>query len=267
MKARRALSALRARAVPSAHVVRDGADALIPAAELVPGDVVLLAAGARVPAGGRVIEAVRLRIGEATLTGESLPVDKTPDPVPDPEAALGDRTSMAFLGTVVTDGRWLLVVTATGPRAEVGRIGRLVADVQDQESPLERKLAQLGHALVAVVLGLTAVITLAGWARGHDFLSMVEVGIALAIAAVPEGQPAVATMTLALGIQRMARMRALVRRLPAVETLGSTTVICSDKTGTLTRNEMTARAYRLAGRPFEVTGEGYEPHGGFREAG
>jgi Ca2+-transporting ATPase len=263
-KARQALTALRAQAVPTATVVRDGKHAQIPAVELVPGDVVVLEAGSRVPADGRVIEAVRLRVEEASLTGESQPVSKSVDPVLEPEAPLGDRVSMAFQGTAVTGGRGLLVVTATGMRTEVGQIGTLVEEAGDQDTPLERKLAQLGHALVGVVLGLCAVIVLAGWLRGNDFLHMLEVGISLAIAAVPEGLPAVATMTLALGMQRMAKMRALVRRLPAVETLGSTTVICSDKTGTLTRNEMTVRAFQLGARRVDVTGTGYVPSGEFR---
>jgi Ca2+-transporting ATPase len=263
-KARQALTALRAQAVPTATVVRDGTHARIPAIELVPGDLMVLEAGSRVPADGRVIEAVRLRVEEASLTGESQPVSKSVDPVLDVEAPLGDRVNMAFLGTAVTEGRGLVAVTATGTRTEVGRIGALVAEAGDQDTPLERKLAQLGHALIGMVLGLCAVIVLAGWLRGNDLLHMLEVGISLAIASVPEGLPAVATMTLALGMQRMARMRALVRRLPAVETLGSTTVICSDKTGTLTRNEMTVRTFQLGDRRVVVTGTGYAPSGELR---
>lgn len=266
-KARQALTALRAQSVPTAHVIRDGDEVQVPAAELVPGDLVVLAAGSRVPADGRVVESVRLQVEEASLTGESQPVSKGTEPVPERDAPLGDRVSMAFLGTAVTDGRGSLVVTATGARTEVGRIGTLVEEAGDQDTPLERKLAQLGHALVGGVLVLCAVIVLAGWLRGNEFLHMLEVGISLAIAAVPEGLPAVATMTLALGMQRMARMRALVRRLSAVETLGSTTVICTDKTGTLTRNEMTVRVIQLGDRQIEVTGTGYETVGEFRDGG
>jgi Ca2+-transporting ATPase len=186
-------------------------------------------------------------------------------PVPDKAAPLGDRRGMAYLGTEVTDGRGRLLVTATGMRTEVGRIGTLIGEVVDRDTPLERKLAQLGNALIGVVLLLCAGIVLAGWARAYRFLYMLEVGISLAIAAVPEGLPAVSTMTLAIGMQRMARMRALVRRLPAVETLGSTTVICTDKTGTLTRNEMTVRTLQLGDRPVEVTGTGYATAGEFRD--
>ena len=167
-----------------------------------PGDVVLLAAGSRVPADGRVVESVRLQVEEAALTGESLAVTKTVDPVPDEAAPLGDRRNMVYLGTAVTDGRGRFLVTATGMRTEVGRIGTLIEEAGDRDTPLERKLPQLGHALIGVVLVLCAVIVLAGWLRGHDFLYMLKVGISLAIAAVPEGLPAVTTMTLAMGMQR-----------------------------------------------------------------
>jgi Ca2+-transporting ATPase len=170
------------------------------------------------------------------LTGESQAVSKRRDPVPEPGAALGDRSCMAFMGTTVTDGRGRLLVTATGMRTEVGKIGVMIEEAGGRETPLEQKLDRLGRTLVGIVLALCVVIVLAGWLRGNELLHMLEVGISLAIAAVPEGLPAVATMTLAVGMQRMARMRALVRRLPAVETLGAVTVICTDKTGTLTRN-------------------------------
>jgi len=266
-KAERTLSALQKQTVPVAHVVREGAERQIPAAELVPGDLVVLAAGARVPADGRVAESVRLQIEEAALTGESHAVTKATDPLPDKDAALGDRLNMAFMGTTITDGRGRLLVTATGARTEMGKIGILIDEATTRATPLEQKLARLGRLLIAIVLGLCAVIVLAGWLRGNSFLYMVEVGISLAIAAVPEGLPAVATMTLAIGMQRMARMGALIRRLPAVETLGSTTVICTDKTGTLTKNEMTVSAFVLDGRRIEVTGTGYAPAGTFQDNG
>jgi Ca2+-transporting ATPase len=266
-KAEQALTALQHQAAPTAHVLRAGEERQIPAAELVPGDVVVLEAGARVPADGRVIESVRLQVQEAALTGESQAVTKTTDSVADEVAPLGDRRDMAYLGTAVTDGRGRLLVTATGMRTEVGRIGTLIEEAVSRETPLERKLATLGNALIFVVLALCAVIVLAGWLRGHHFLYMLEVGISLAIAAVPEGLPAVTTMTLAIGMQRMARMGALIRRLPAVETLGSTTVICTDKTGTLTKNEMTVQALQLGGRYIEVSGTGYVTSGEFREDG
>jgi Ca2+-transporting ATPase len=264
-KAAQALTALQQQAVPVAHVVRDGQEREVPAATLVPGDLVVLAAGARVPADGRVVEHVRLQIEESALTGESHAVTKGADVLAHGDAALGDRLNMAYLGTSITNGRGRLLVTATAARTEVGKIGTLIDEATTRATPLEQKLTQLGRVLFVVVVVLCAVIVLAGWLRGvTDFWHMLEIGISLAIAAVPEGLPAVATMTMALGMQRMARMGALVRRLPAVETLGCTTVICTDKTGTLTRNEMTVRAFELDDHRVDVTGTGYAAAGEFR---
>ena len=263
-KAERTLIALEKQSVQTARVLRDGHEVELPSAELVPGDVVLIAAGDQLPADGRITQSARLRVEEAALTGESVASEKNSEALTDENTALGDRHNMVYMGTAVADGRGRFIVTETGSRTEMGRIGTLLDESGIRESPLERKLDQLGRALVVIVLVLSAVIVLSGWLRGHSFLRMLEVGISLAIAAVPEGLPAVTTMTLALGMQRMARMRALVRRLPAVETLGSTTIICTDKTGTLTKNEMTVRAYQLAERRIEVTGTGYETKGEFR---
>ncbi len=263
--AERSLVALRKQTAASAHVVRDGIEQVVVAAALVPGDVVVLVAGAKVPADGRVLEGERLQIQESALTGESEAVLKTSDALADAVLALGDRRNMAYLGSVVTSGRGRMIVTDTGRHTEVGKIGLLLQETREARSPLELKLAELGRRLVGIVLGLTVVIVLVGWLRGQSLLAMVEVGIALAIAAVPEGLPAVATVTLALGMRRMAQARALVRRLPAVETLGATTVICTDKTGTLTTNEMTARVLELAGRRVEVAGSGYALDGELTE--
>jgi Ca2+-transporting ATPase len=264
-KAESALAALHKQIVPVAHVVRSGEERQIEAEGLVPGDIVILAAGSRVPADGRILEAARLQTDEATLTGESTAASKQIEPVDDADAMPADRTCMAFLGTTATEGRGRMIVTATGSATQMGHIGALIEEGQSDETPLERKLTQLGHTLIWIVLTLCGVIVLCGWLRGNPFWQMLEVGISLAIAAVPEGLPAVATMTLAIGMQRMARRNALVRRLPAVETLGSTTVICSDKTGTLTRNEMTVSAYHLGDRLIEVTGSGYTATGAFLE--
>ncbi len=267
-KAEQALSALQKQSVRVAHVIREGVPSEIPAAELTPGDLVVLAAGARVPADGRILESVRLQIEEAALTGESHAVAKISEAIEDEQAALGDRHNMAFLSTTVTEGRGQMVVTATGAQSEVGKIGALIDEATTRDTPLEKKLAQLGRLLIVVVLALCAIIVLAGWLRGvAEFWQMLEIGLSLAIAAVPEGLPAVATMTLALGMQRMARFRALVRRLPAVETLGSITIICTDKTGTLTKNEMTVCVYALDERQVDVTGTGYEPQGTFQVGG
>lgn len=264
-KAASALDALQRQAVPVARVRRDGAETQVDSRTLVPGDVLLLAAGDRVSADARVVEATRLQVDEAALTGESVPVAKATEAVPAGDAPLADRASMVHLGTVVTDGRGVALVTATGSTTEIGRIGTLIENAEARRAPLEAKLAGLSRALLLVVLALCAVIVVSGWLRGNELLQMVEVGISLAIAAVPEGLLAVTTMTLAIGMQRMARMNALVRRLPAVETLGSTTVICSDKTGTLTRNEMTVRVMEVGGRRFAVGGTGYDPAGEFTE--
>lgn len=265
LQAEQAMTALRNQSVPTAHVFRDGKETQIPAENLVPGDVVVLSAGERVPADGRIIESVRLQIQEAALTGESLPVSKVDEvlPISEGEIPLGDRLNMGYMGTVITDGRGLMLVTDTGMRTEVGKIGTLIDEAVTQDTPLERRLEQLGRALIGIVGALCVIIVLAGLARGEELLHMVEVGISLAIAAVPEGLPAVATMTLALGVQRMAKNNALVRRLPAVETLGSTTVICTDKTGTLTKNEMTVTQIVLNGDQVDVTGTGYELQGKF----
>ncbi len=262
-RAERALAALHEHVVPVAHVIRDGQDRELPAAELVPGDLVVLAAGGRVPADGRIVEGARLQIDEAALTGESEPALKSADMLAGPDTPPADRLDMAFMGTQVTDGRGRMLVTETGRSTEIGRIGTLIVGTIERGTPLEQKLARLGRILVYIVLGLCAVITAAGAVAGHPFWSMLEVGISLAVAAVPEGLPAMATIALALGTQRMARMRAIVRRLPAVETLGATTVICTDKTGTLTRNEMTVRALALARGRVEITGTGYDPAGEF----
>ncbi len=264
-KAEQTLTALQRQTVRIARVVRDGVERQLSAAELVPGDLVILEAGARVPADGRIIESVRLQIEEGALTGESKVVTKLTDSIADKAAPLADRINLAFMGTTIMNGRGQFLVTDTGVATEMGKIGVLIDEAKNNDTPLEKKLARLGRLLLVIVLVLCAVIVLAGWLRGHSFLYMLEVGISLAIAAVPEGLPAVSTMTLALGMQRMARMGALIRRLPAVETLGSTTVICTDKTGTLTRNEMTVSAFVLDTRRIDVSGVGYSPVGAFQE--
>ena len=265
--AERALHSLRSLAVPFARVIRDAASSEVPATDLVPGDLVALAAGGRVPADGRLVEAERLHLDESTLTGESLPVSKEIEAIADLTAGVADRTNMVYMGTAVADGRATFLVTATGMRTELGLIGKLVADVEIRRTPIEQRIAQLGRVLLVAVAALAVVIVFAGWLRGHELLGMLEVGVSLAIAAVPEGLPAVTTMTLAIGARRMARLNALIRRLPAVETLGSTTIICTDKTGTLTRNEMTARVFHVGDRRVEVGGSGYACEGDFRVGG
>jgi Ca2+-transporting ATPase len=244
-QAGRALNALRLSSHTMARVRRDQHEAMIDTAELVPGDIVIVNAGDRVPADLRLLEAASLRAEESALTGESATVEKAVAAVT-ADAVLAERYSMLYLGTMIAAGRALAVVTAIGAQTEMGRIGHLVASVPDESTPLERRLNELGRHLVILVLVIAVVVMVAGWLRGETLWVMIEVGISLAVAAVPEGLPAVTTLILALGVLRMARERAIVRSLSAVETLGSTTVICSDKTGTLTENRMTVRGYQLA---------------------
>ena len=262
-RAERALEALRRLAAPTATVLREGEPQEVPARELVPGDVVVLHTGDRVPADLRLLEAVHLRIDEAVLTGESVPVEKHTDPIPVPEIPLGDRRNMAYAGTVVTYGRGKGIVVATGMRTEFGRIAGMLQTIETERTPLQENLDRVGHALARAALGVVALIVALGLIRGQPWLEMLLFGLALAVAVVPEALPAVVTISLALGVQRMVRRNALVRRLPAVETLGSTTVIGTDKTGTLTKNEMTVRRIFLCGQTWEVTGAGYAPEGVF----
>lgn len=254
-QANRALAALRRQARTTTRVRRAGLETTVDAEELVPGDIIVLNAGDRVPADARLLEASRLQAEESALTGESTTVDKAVAPVP-VEALLSERRSMLFLGTAIASGRAVALIVETGVNTELGRVGRLVATSVKEHSPLEIQLAKLGRRLVYVVLVIAVVVMATGWLRGDGLWMMVEVGVSLAVAAVPEGLPAVTTLILALGVLRMARQRAIMRRLTAVETLGSTTVICADKTGTLTENRMTVREYQLAdGRTIEIGGD------------
>ncbi len=254
-QAGRALDALRRQARTITRVRRDGVEKTIDAEELVPGDIVILNAGDRVPADARLVEAAALQVEESALTGESATVEKTVAPVA-ADTSLTERRSMLYLGTGIAAGRAVALVVATGLQTELGRIGHLVATSQKERSPLEQRLTDLGRQLVYIVLVIAALVTVTGWLRDDGLWMMVEVGISLAVAAVPEALPAVTTLILALGVLRMARQRAIIRRLTAVETLGSTTVICSDKTGTLTENRMTVREYYLSdGRVIEIEKE------------
>jgi magnesium-transporting ATPase (P-type) len=262
-KAEQALDAIRGMLSPKALVLREGERRLIDAAELVPGDIVILQAGDRVPADVRHLEVKNLRIEEAVLTGESVPVEKSVEPV-DSQASLGDRSSLAFSGTIVTYGRGRSVVIATGGETEIGRISSMLASVEQLTTPLLRQMGQFGRWLSVGILALALLTFAFGLlVRGYAAAEMFMAAVSLAVAAIPEGLPAIMTITLAIGVQRMARRNAIIRRLPAVETLGSVTIICSDKTGTLTRNEMTVQTVRTADSEFEVGGVGYAPTGGF----
>jgi len=262
-RAERALDAIKGMIDPHATVLREGRRTAIPAEDVVPGDLVLLEPGDRVPADLRLVRSRNLRIDEAALTGESVPVDKAITPAA-AEAPLGDRVSMAFSGTFVASGTGAGVAVATGPASQLGRISTLVGAVETLTTPLLRQMNDLARKLTILILvGSAALFAFAVLVRHYHWQEAFMVMIGLAVAAIPEGLPAVMTITLAIGVQRMAARNAIVRRLPAVETLGSVSVICSDKTGTLTRNEMTVRTVLTAEGRFDVSGAGYRPEGEF----
>jgi cation-transporting ATPase F len=258
-RAERALTALAAMARTTAVAVRDGAPVRVPAADLVRGDLVALEAGDKVPADLRLLRTDELAVDESALTGESAPVAK--DPAPLPEVALGDRAAMAFSGTLVAAGRGAGLVVATGADTELGGINRLVQGTAAVRTPLTRKIAHFSRVVTVAILVLAAATFAIGVLRGRGATEMLTAAVALAVGAIPEGLPAVVTITLALGVARMVRRGAIVRHLPAVETLGGTTVICTDKTGTLTQNQMTVTAISAGGRDYTLTGTGYAPHG------
>jgi Ca2+-transporting ATPase len=259
-KAAKALEALAKMTVTEARVLRSGEIQKIPSVELVPGDIVLLQSGDKVPADLRLFRCRDLQIDESTLTGESVPVQKDCDPLP-PETPLAERRNLAFSSTLVTYGQGRGVVFATGANTEVGRISTLVSTADVLETPLTRKIAGFSRLLLVVILALAALTFVVGVMRGQSAFEMFMAAVALSVGAIPEGLPAAVTITLAIGVSRMARRRAIIRKLPAVETLGSTTTICSDKTGTLTVNQMTVREIYAAGQKFALTGSGYGPDG------
>ncbi len=266
-RARVSLSRLRALVVPVARVRRAGRVTTVAAADLVPGDVVVLEAGAQVPADARLVRSAGLRVDEAALTGESLPVDKDTDASVESRAPLAEHSTMVFLGTAVLAGTGTAVVTATGVATQLGRIGQLVALAGERATPLERQIERLGRWLVGAALAVCGTVAVAGIMRGQPVGLMLETAISLAVSAIPEGLPAVTAVALAAGLWRLARAGALVRRLPAVETLGATTVICSDKTGTMTENRMAVVRVSLPGRLVEISGPATSRHGGFSERG
>ena len=262
-RAERAIEALRQMAAPTATVLREGQENEVPARELVPGDVILLAAGDKVPGDLRLLEAINLKIEEAALTGESVAVEKHIESLADHDLPVGDRKNMAYAGTAATYGRGRGVVVATGRGTEFGKIAQMIETIETGKTPLQENLDRVGHSLARATFVVVAIIVGLGLLRGQPFIEMLVFGIALAVAVVPEALPAVVTISLAIGVRRMVKRHALMRRLPAVETLGSTSVICSDKTGTLTKDEMTARRILCAGQLFSISGAGYEPHGEF----
>jgi Ca2+-transporting ATPase len=263
-RAAQELAALRKLASPDAEVIRDGSRQVSPAHQLVPGDLVLLEAGNYVPADIRLLEAVNLRIDEAALTGESVPVQKNAIIRLQVDIPLGDRKNTAFMGTLINYGRGKGVVVSTGMHTQIGLIATMLQMVEQEPTPLQRRLDAVGKTLGWAALAICAAVFLVGWMRGFDPLDMFLIAVSLAIAAVPEGLPAVVTISLALGMREMIKHNSLIRRLSSVETLGSATTICSDKTGTLTQNQMTATQLWVDGQPINVTGSGYAPVGEFQ---
>ncbi len=265
-KALSALEALARALTTETTVLRAGEKQRIDAKDLVPGDVVLLASGDKVPADLRLLSSRSLQIDESALTGESLPVEKCSD-VLDHDTPLTDRTNMAYSSTLVTYGTAMGVVTGTGDDTEIGRISELIASAEVLATPLTRKIALFSHLLLYAILGLATITFMVGLWHGDSWIDLFMAAVALSVAMIPEGLPAVLTITLAIGVARMAKRHAIIRRLPAVETLGSTTVICSDKTGTLTRNEMTVQQIWVGGENYTVSGVGYAPEGEIQQAG
>lgn len=261
-KALNALDALARSMVTQAIVIRDGKEQTILSNELVPGDIVRINSGDRVPADVRFIKIRELRVNESALTGESLPVDKKID-ILDEATPLADRKNMAYASSLATYGHAEAVVTATGDRTEIGRISGLISSADNLSTPLTRKISRFSHFLLIVILGMATVTFIVGILQGQQLIETFMAAVALAVGAIPEGLPAVVTITLAIGVNRMARRRAVIRKLPAVETLGSTMVICSDKTGTLTENKMTVQKVFSEGRIFDIDGSGYQPRGIF----
>ncbi|HUE74077.1 MAG TPA: cation-translocating P-type ATPase [Pirellulaceae bacterium] len=266
-RAERAIDALRQMAAPHATVVRGEHEQRILARDLVPGDVIVLHAGDQVPADARVFESMNLRLEEAALTGESQPIDKQVEPLDEEDLGIGDRTNMVHAGTAAAYGRGRAVVVATGMHTEFGKIAGMLQTVTTGKTPLQKNLDKVGRVLAIASLIIVAVVMALGLFRGQDFVEVLIFGIALAVAVVPEALPAVVTVSLAIGVKRMVKRNALVRRLPAVETLGSTSVICSDKTGTLTKDEMTVRRVQAADGALDVSGAGYAADGEFLRDG
>ncbi len=262
-KAEKSLDALKELSAPQMHVLRNEEWSRVPSIDVVPGDVVKMTAGDRVGADIRLFEVSGLRVDEASLTGESVPVHKQAMAIEKADVALGDQENMAFMGTMITQGSGMGVVVGTGMKTEMGKIAHLLQETGHVVTPLQRRLEQLGKTLILVALLLTALVVVIGVMQGHDLHTMFISGVSLAVAAIPEGLPAIVTVALALGVQRMIKRKGIVRKLPAVETLGCASVICSDKTGTLTQNKMTVKELWTGGQTVHVGGSGFDPVGTF----
>ena len=257
-QAEKSLAALKNMLALQAEVRREGHNVQLPADQLVPGDIVILEPGDKIPADGRIISCHTLEVDESALTGESVPVAKQHQALSQATMPLAERSNMLYMNNAVTRGRAEMVVTATGMDTEIGKLAGLLAEAKDGDTPLQIQLDSLGKRLALIAVAIIGILFITALWRGEPLIQTAFTAIALAVAAIPEGLPAVVTVTLALGMHRMARQRAIVKRLAAVETLGCTTVICTDKTGTLTVNQMTARSIFYKGRSYKVSGEGYE---------
>jgi Ca2+-transporting ATPase len=262
-RAEKSLEALKEMSAPQVQALREGEWTRIQSKDLVPGDIVKFTSGDRIGADLRLIEAKSLEIEESALTGESLPVTKFTNALSNGHAGIGDLTNMAFMGTLVTRGNGVGVVVATGMNTAMGQIADLLQSAETLETPLQRRLEQLGKILIVVALALTFLVVAVGVIQGHELYDMFLAGVSLAVAAIPEGLPAIVTVALSLGVQRMIKQRSIVRKLPAVETLGCASVICSDKTGTMTQNKMTVTHIWSGGRTWQLSGTGYQPKGEF----
>lgn len=266
-RAEKSLAALQKMAAPFSRVLRGGEIHSVSSREIVPGDIVLLDAGDYVPADGRICSSFSLRTQEASLTGESTPVDKSTETLQNPSLPIADRENMVFMGTSVTSGKGTCVMVTTGMQTELGKIAGLIQEAGKEETPLQRKLEVFGKKLVYLCLGIVTIVFLLELWRKDPLLEAFLTSVSLAVAAIPEGLPAIVTIALALGVQRMVKRHVLIRKLPAVETLGCATVICSDKTGTITQNEMTLRKIFVSGKTVDISGTGYTPEGNFTISG
>ncbi len=262
-KTEKTMEALKSLAAPYAKVIRNGQQANIPAEEIVPGDVLVIETGDRIAADSAILECNSLCVDESLLTGESVPVEKNALKIKDSLINSYDKKNSVYMGTVATGGRAKAIVYATGMKTEMGNIADMIQNIEDEETPLQRRLAHLGKFIAVGCLGICTIVSITGILRGENLLTMLLAGISLAVAAIPEGLPAIVTISLALGVQRMLKRNALIRKLPAVETLGCASIICSDKTGTLTENKMTVRKVYAVGYQLDVTGNGYDTEGSF----
>ncbi|MBN1416057.1 MAG: calcium-transporting P-type ATPase, PMR1-type [Bacteroidales bacterium] len=266
-RAEKSLAALKKLSSPSSRIIRGGKSISVPSGEIVPGDLIELDAGDKIPADSRLVYTTgNFATQEASLTGESVPVNKTSHPINEDDIELADRINMVYMGTAVVSGKARAIVISTGMQTELGRIADMIQEIKEDSTPLQKRLEQFGKWIVIICIVLVALVFLLGYLRGGTILDLFLTSVSLAVAAIPEGLPAVVTIALALGVQRMVKRHCLIRKLPSVETLGCTNVICSDKTGTLTRNEMTAKAVYVNEKLYQVTGIGYEPDGEFQLA-